>query len=564
MIRWLLDVLLYLSHHMVLAFLFFSGLAFMLHIVFRNREPLYQFLNKHIRLIAITWGLGLFAIFLAIGGWYLTLPGFAGEVEPLVSSVSWLVQKGEPIYHALDAAGRYSLLYGPSVFLTNGLFLELLGPSLFSVKLASFLASVFSLIFLYAALARRKLDATALCITGLATLYYWMQGFSVYLVRPDSLILFSVSFGLLAAVRARRILACLGVAAAIGFGLNLKIHAGLYFLPILGIMLDRWGWRWTFATAFGAMLVLLAPFVFYSQVSLPNYIHWLENAARHGLTTVTLTMTVRYAVFLVLPLIAFRISGLWRNDFLAAHKNFSFFLVPAVLLAVLFSNKPGAGLVHLLPLVPTVLYLTGLVARKIGPALRFEPLPRFGAGLIFAVLIAAFLAGSAREYQTVRFVSATNRGSGDLCIDLEEIMARYDDLKIVMACGGEASNFQITWLRPLLVFQDNPLFLDPVSVMDCCLSGQKISDETYVAMAAGEVDLWLVPRQKAPFVKQNWYPPHDPLFSDEFISKFHENYTLEGNSRYFDLWFWDGLDGTQRAAVPPSGSGDLINASLAH
>ncbi|MBU8870341.1 MAG: hypothetical protein KOO60_05655 [Gemmatimonadales bacterium] len=480
----------------------------------------------------------------------------------MVSAVSWLVQQGQPLYHDLDAADRYSVLYGPSVYLTNGLFLEILGPSLFSAKLASFLGAVFSLVFFYAALARRKVDTTALWVTGFVTLYYWMQGFAVYLVRPDSLTLFSISFGLFAVVKTRRTIGCLALAVVIGFVVNLKIHAGLYCLPILGILIDRWGWRAGLLTLGGAFLVVLAPFALYPQVSLATYLLWLSSALKHGLSTSTLLLTGRYVVFLLLPLAVFQVAGLWPRNLLVQHRNFVLFLVIAVPLSILFSSKPGAGLVHVLPLVPAVMYLVGLILRKMGPELKRVPLNRKGAGLVFAWLLALILVGSIKEYQSIRSVQVNTRESEEVVVDLQEIMVRYDYLKIAMACGGEAANFRKTWLRPLLVFQDNPLFLDPISVMDSCKSGRELSDKTVDAMVEGRVDLWLVPRLHAPFEKKSWYPPHRPIFPEEFIRQFHENFTLAGHSRYFDFWFWDGLEESQRQGKPSVGIEELVSATL--
>lgn len=546
MIRLLLDVPLYLSHHMVLAFAASCAVVFAAGALLRNHRPLYSLIQgRERRLITTTVSIG-FAVFVAIGVWYLLLPGFAGEVEPVVSSLSWTVESGEPLYHELDAPERYSVLYGPSVFLTNGLFLKLLGPSLFSTKVASFLGAVLSLLLLYGALARRRLDTTAAAMCGLAILYYWAQGFAVYLVRPDALILVSVSFALMATARAGKGLAGLAVAVALGFAINLKVHAGLYFLPALGLLVDRWGWRCLLWVAPASAAVVLAPFVFHDQVSLRNYLLWLGNATRHGLTSDTLVMTTRFAIFLLLPLFILPLVGSCRAAWARRHRMALLALGPSMLAVLLLSNKPGAGVVHLLPMVPTIVFLAGRAARSIGPSMLRAPLPRRSAGLAYALLLTVLMTGTVRAYQAVRLAEWNTSETREMCSDIEGIMAHYDGLKIAMACGGEEENFRRTWLRPLLVFRDNPLFIDPIAVMDCCLSGRPVTEATSRALIEGRVDLWLVPRQNEPFVKKNWYPPHAQIFTDEFIARFHEHFVREGSSRFFDLWFWDGLDPAQR------------------
>lgn len=541
MIRTALDTLIYLSCHMVLVF----GLA-MIGLWLVGLAPAgRRFLDRWLVLsgpvfVRRTTALGLL-VFVAVAVWYLRLEGFAGEVEPMVSSLSWLVQSGHPLYHDLQAAERYSVLYGPSVFLTNGLFLRLLGPSLLSVKLASALAGVGSLLCLYGALARRRYDLTAVGVTGLALLFYWSQGFAVYLVRPDALILFTVAFGLYLAVRVRRGFAVAGLGVLLGFVINLKIHGGIYFLPVLALAWRRWGAR-TLAGILGlGLLVAAAPFCLHPQVSWPNYVLWLRNAMHHGLGWVTFAMTLRFAVFLALPLGAVLALRPEPGSWLREQRGPVGALAVTLLMALAISNKPGAGLVHLLPVVPTALFLAGLAARDIPTAAWLDPRRRLGRAAVLAVGITALLAGAVPAYRAVRLVDWQCRDGRTLQGDLVEIMGTFPDLRIAMACGGEAASFRHTWLRPLLVFRDNPLLLDPISVMDCMRSGQDLPHETFDAMSAGLVDLWLVPRQEVPFDKANWYPPHAPVFSPRFIEHFRANYSPRGHSQYFDLWFWNGL-----------------------
>ena len=128
-------------------------------------------------------------------------------------------------------------------------------------------------------------------------------------------------------------------------------------------------------------------------------------------------------------------------------------------------------------------------------------------------------------------------------------MERYPGISIGMACGGENKNFRHTWLRPLLVFADHPLLVDPIAVMECQLTGKEMPQETYKALERGVVVMWLVPRNQRPFAKLNWYAPHDPIFSLRFIQHFESLYSRHGHSRYFDLWFWNGAQ--QGTGEPP-------------
>lgn len=540
--RTILDLFILLSQHVLLTFAL--ALAFWWVLARRTgaADKLQALVVSRGRIALLLLAACLFVGFVAIAGWYLSLDGFAGEVEPVVSCLSWLVEAGHPLYHSLESAERYSVLYGPSVFLTNGLVLKILGPTICNAKLASSLAAIASLGFLYGALRRRRLDTAALGITSLSVLYFWSQGFAVYLVRPDSLLLFAVGFGLFAAARARRFLAILAIAAAMGFAVNLKLHGGIYFLPILALMWKRFGWRPVAWALVLAVLVVAAPFALHPQVSLTNYLVWVKAALSHGMLKDQYKYTVPFAIYMLLPLLVM-IGGIPRRGrWLRRNGALVGTLCVALVVTLLVAAKPGAGLVHLLPLVPTCLFVAGLAARELPCEARLST--GFGrrlSGPVVAMVLTALLVGTVHCYRSVRLVAWENDDSRELACEIRDIMEQYPDLPIGMACGGEDESFRTTWLRPLLVFADNPLLLDPVAVMDCCKAGQDLPLETYQAISEGQVALWLVPRQQQPFFKQNWYSPHEIVFPEQFRAHFEANYSLRGTSEFFDLWFWNGL-----------------------
>ncbi len=547
MIRQVLDSLIFLSQHMVLSFVLLTIIWLLLMRFVHWDQHLGSVFNHNSKPFLMGFALCLLIIFAGVGIWYLTLDSFAGEVEPLVSSLSWLVQSGHPLYHEMDAAERYSVLYGPSVFLTNGLFLKFLGPSLAVAKLGSLLAAWASLIFLYASIARKRWDSLALILCGIAVLYFWLQGFSIHLVRPDAYLLFAVGLGLFAAVKLRRILAVLAMGVALGFAVNLKIHAFLYFLPLLALLADKHGRKALLAALTLAFVVALAPFLLHSQVSLKNYISWLRNAVGHGLEFSNLVSSFRFGFFLLLPAI---LLGT-RDGSVQALKRYRWFLLSLVfsLLAVLvMAAKPGAGLVHLLPLIPVFVYAFALMILDVRGKYDFSSLQhwyggrQWAQGSLLAMLLVVIFSASVCQYRAVAYVKYLNGDSSQVRGDLQDIMERYPNMSMGMACGGEDSSFQHTWVSPLLVFADNPLMFEPVAMMDCRLSGQGLSPKTFQAMADGQVALWLVPKQEKPFTKKNWYAPYAPIFSNSFIKHFMANYTCKEHSEFFDLWFWNGMD----------------------
>jgi hypothetical protein len=216
-------------------------------------------------------------------------------------------------------------------------------------------------------------------------------------------------------------------------------------------------------------------------------------------------------------------------------------LLPATAAALVLSAKPGSGIVHLMPLVPSTMYALGLLVRPLAEA----GLPvwdrRLARSAAAAVVLTALLTGAVHQFRAVRLLDWQLDQMPGMVADVQQVMDQYDGLPMAMALGGEGRFYRATWLKPLLVFRDNPVLLDPISVMDAVQSGRDLAEATYDALTEGRVVLWLVPRSQVPFDKKSWYDEDVAIFPQKFMDHFQTNYTLRGQSRYFDLWFWNGL-----------------------
>lgn len=547
MLRPLLDVFIFFARHMLLAFIAFGAMWYWGP--GRRRDwaasPALAWLRTAPAVVSVL----VILVFAGIAAWYLTLEGFAGEVESVVASLSWQVQSGQTLYTSFEQAERYSVLYGPSVFLTNGLFLKVLGPSLASAKAASALAAVGSLVFLYAALAGKRRDAVALAATAGAALFYWAQGFAIYLVRPDALLMFAVGLGLYAATRTSRWVAILAVGVLAGFTINLKIHSLVYFLPVLAVLAQRLGLRATVWALIGAVAVAVGPFVLSPQISALNYLRWLGNEAEHGFQLDLLIQPLGYAAFLGLPVAVLAWLRGPQFGYLGEQCRVVWSLLPGLACALVLSAKPGSGIVHLLPLVPSTMFVVGRLFRPLAAAGVGVWDRRLARSAVAALVLTALLAGTVNEYRAVRLVDWQLAQTRGIVSDVEGIMERYDGLSMAMAIGGEQRWDRYTWFKPLLVFRDNPVLLDPISVMDTVKSGRGLAPATYDALTEGRVALWLVPRSQIPFLKMSWYDPDVPIFPLDFQQCFRNCYTLRGQSRYYDLWFWNGLGPVPSASL---------------
>ena len=537
------NVIIEAAHHPLLAAIV---LMILFWIVLRL-TPVYSFFSRccqrYGRLTLVTVSVGILAVYLAIVVWYLFLPGFAGELEPMITSVSWLVQQGEPLYHDFESAERYSVLYGPMGFLTDGLFMKWLGPSIFSAKLAGVLAAVLGLLFLYLALERVVSRRMALGFTALTALLYGLGGSFSYMVRPDPFLLASLCLGLMCAVRAGPVLSVLGVAVALGYCVNLKIHAGLFFLPVFALLNHRWGFRTVLFSLGGGFVLFLAPFLLHPQVSARNYFVWIMEGTRHGLDFYTFQTTLRLALFLSLPTLVFLLPGFRAAEALRRQRRYLLALLIGGVLVLILASKPGAGLNHLMPFIPLVMFgtakLLSSLKEQAGQWSRVFSEMRLGAAV--AIGLAALITGGVTEYRSVQMTRSYNLQSREITRDIERILAAYPDQTIGMAYGGEGEQFRLTSYRPLLIFAGQPILLDAIAVMESECSGRPLPTQTYDALASGRITVWLVPKQMEPFQKQNWYPGHNDIFPSSFRRLFHEKYRCRDHSEFFDLWFHNGV-----------------------
>ncbi len=181
---------------------------------------------------------------------------------------------------------------------------------------------------------------------------------------------------------------------------------------------------------------------------------------------------------------------------------------------------------------------------------------RLARSAVAAMILTTLLIGSVNQYRANRRIDWQLNQNPGIVHDVEEIMDTYAGLPMAMALGGEERWYRTTWFQPLLTFRDNPVLLGPISVMDTEKSGKDLAQATYDALSEGRVALWLVPRAQVPFQKMSWYDPDVPIFPTAFVQQFQDCYTLRGQSRYFDLWFWNGLDPMPIVSMIPIISGE--------
>ena len=141
---------------------------------------------------------GLIAIagFARIAGWYAGSHSYYDFAEPTIAAIAWLFKRGQPIYHAMDAADRYSHMYGPAAFFLPASFMGD-SPSIPGTKLIGLKLTLMTLSFIGFSLheTTRNLRRT-LALTGLFALLCLMFRNTAFWIRPDSWMLMYASLAL--------------------------------------------------------------------------------------------------------------------------------------------------------------------------------------------------------------------------------------------------------------------------------------------------------------------------------------------------------------------------------
>jgi len=475
---------------------------------------------------------------------YLSMNFISDAGSTLFATISWLFCLGQPVYSSIHMQAPYSLPYGPYSYMLVGCFQQALGPSVFSSKLAPFLATFGSWIFLYLALRRRVAWLSALALTALAAALLLPFDPMQFWPRPDPFLLFSVSGGLWAATR-RGVWGPILLGFFIGFAINLKFYAFIIFFLAIAV-----GWRtnkslglWMLAGLVTVVTALL-PFA-WPNISMRDYLLVLKmhsDSARFMDVFAAQCFEWGVVFFMIgfSPLFVNKgeagetISLLRKNFDLWGSLLLSFFLVsfPA-------SNE-GASPHHLMPFIPLVIYLAAHLNADISSRPFLRRTHRW-AGLSLALSI-VLVAGLDAFFLSIKVPVAFGPKEAlakEQIADIEQIFQEKMPCVLLNATGSLATH-QENFYRTILVFNGMPIGIDPAGEMDYkSLGGYEPNLPAVVAelkLKYNQPIVWICPKDTVPFSLTSYYGSCDKVFSDKFVNDFHRLFQLSGQSSCFDIY----------------------------
>jgi hypothetical protein len=462
---------------------------------------------------------------------------YADHGEPGMAVLGWYWVLGQPVYHDMEAPHRYSYLYGPMLFVFNGLFMKIAGPSIFSSKIGGILAYAAGFAFLLHTYKRIAGSRPGFIFTLCTFALFATYGFRIFSNRADSYLILTVILALWGAGLKNRTLSLAVFALALGVSVNLKIHAAFYFLPIAVLYGRSHGMKRSAAAVFAGALLSLAPFLA-PNISLTGYLHLLEAMSKHGLSTNKALKVATYSIYVVIPLLTAAAWAHTKDPGCGKKNKTGYLLLFGSLLAgiaavAVIALKPGAGRWHIMPFVPAVNYMLLQFAKQNGltgyfkkPETYMNKAPLF----ILSFLCIAFITASERLF--VLSWRAVNTDHSVFARDIEKIAREHEGKKIAMGYG-DGNGYRSTYYRVLLVFKGHPQFIDAGAEMDFRLAGLPEPGAVIESLENCTYEIFIIPGGNEPFSMESFYG--GLLFTETLRNAFLENYEIAGKTAHFDI-----------------------------
>lgn len=473
---------------------------------------------------------------------YLSTNFISNSYATLFAMTSWLFHLGQPVYSSIQTQAPYSMPYGPYGYMIVSCFQQALGPSVFSSKLAPFLVTFGSLIFLYLALRTRLGWLGALALTALANtltlpfepLQYWP--------RPDTFLLFAISGGLWASTR-REVWGPIMLGFFIGFAVDLKVHAFVPFLLPIAV-----AWRnnkyfgpWALA-GLVAVVTAFLPFA-WPNISILDYLRILKMDSNTMFLDASAIHYVEWCSILFLiglsPLFANKwqagetTASLWRNSDLWG----------PLLLSFLLESYPACqiGPNHLMPLIPVVIFLAAHFFADISRKPFLQRTPNWvGLSMVISVVLFTGLYALFSDVVELRDLGPKDILAKERIKDIEQIYNKRMPCVLLNASGSVGTYQDDYFYRVILLFNGMPVGIDPTASMDYKYFGKREPDlPSFIAELKSRYNeriVWICAKDTVPFSHPSYFAPYSPVFSDKFIDDFHHYFELSGHTACFDLY----------------------------
>jgi hypothetical protein len=472
----------------------------------------------------------LVLLLVATAGVYLFLPVLFEETEAGIAAISAGFLHGRPIYHAADAAQRYSILYGPLTYLSHIPFYLIFGTNLVSFKLLGVLAFLTSMIGLYRICRGYASARPSLVGLGAASVVFFRYLGIEFWGRIDPLILCLIVICIWTILEAPPAAALFVNAVAFAAVPNLKLSGAVYLIPVFAFLVMRMGWLRAGLTALAAALLFPLPFLV-PGVSLRNYVFVLEAAGKNGLNPEFLLRNAQYSIILLVPAFTAIVSAAGGRK--PTHQQWTYLMLTVLCMALssVAGAKNGAGSYHLIPYVVPILHFYFWMGAGAPDADSGRPFSRLAIPWVFAMMV--FSVVHVKDLVSAFRYAPNGR---PIVSEIRRVEAAHPGQTVEVGFGETFNDRRMEYVY-VPPFDGQPYTFSASAVKDLQLSGVAMAPATLQFLERCETQVWLIPKGDRPFTPgNNYYDGYHAAFDGAFQSAFLSHYRKTASLDKFDVW----------------------------
>jgi len=315
------------------------------------------------------------------------------------------------------------------------------------------------------------------------------------------------------------------IAIAGGMAVSLKVHAGIYFVPIAFLHCYGRGFTHFFSLCLAGAAVALAPFAF-SAFSLADYTVWFSlQAAGKAFSPEAYGPVLKKALLYLIPALVFfpALKSTGKGE-----KIYFLSYIAGILVLIPLAARPGGGHYYLYPFFPLAIDMT----------LRFSGNSRYKRFSTTILLVAAVFVLMLSVPVQKRFLRNLDWPlAASINAEVKDIITRFSGKTIEMGYGEKTAggaSYDLTYYKSLLVMAGNPYSLDATVGAEMLKLSIAFPEAAIERIRACKTDLWLVPKDEAPFAMWSYYG--EPAFPEVFRQTFLDAYKKSTSFTYFDIW----------------------------
>jgi hypothetical protein len=459
---------------------------------------------------------------------YLLYPNYFDHGQPIVASISWLWMQGHELYPNWATGDVYGLVYGPLIFLLNGIAV-LLNPSIFASKLLGVLSLGAALAATWILLKRATASGvTSLFLLGSLVILLGTFMYIPYWNRPEPFLILVSVLALLVAFRPSSLVAGVSIGVLAGVAAGFKLHGFIYTVPAAAAALSK------IETLRGRLVVTIigsacavgAALLAYLEkgVSIAGYLRFLRVARDTGWSPYLLVENLLFTFVLMAPII---VIWIWRKPALSPPDRWLLVALGlSVAIITVIGAKSGGGAYYLLPFVPICMYGIAVICATCKTETKEI------AAIIFVSFFLAYSPGLLVYIFSLKSYQVTAPLERERIAELKAYLDSYPEAQIGISDSEHYSSY---FYRTLSVWNGRPLHVDFGAWMDLAYAG--VDEEHIMRFIKGcTVPIWILPLG-APFSMDNFYKPvGPPMLSESFRQTFAINYRQIETGQAYQVW----------------------------